>query len=608
MTRSSAAAVGARFRNKKLSTKAILPIIREDASTKIEDDQQRNIQKIETGVEKGEEFEHHLQAAIASNQAAALGRKDVQAAIPTPHTEQSATEYERLYTAKFQQPATYIRFSSTVEDCSGPAYCMNEEDDPFFKTLTPKKVSFSASPIVCSEDMFEQVITFFEETAAEKQPYASVDNPPVITYGEFEAVFDETLNSDCRAFARDIYEHWKSRRSVKSNQSLLTSLKFETGADTDDADPYICFRRREVRQIRKTRGRDALSAEKLRSLRAQLEDARSLMVMVKQREHTRRESLAVEKAIFESRTKFRLMKRTLKKTDLDEDLLILQKAPKKTPLVQTPQSANRGGQARLRTDGRPADAELMTLKELLDRRQQEIDNDIASKVAQHERWNQGYADHTRTPLMPMSDWKPTYRTVSTQSLPTPPASVASHSSPDVSGAMDEHDNDTPPSIAKDERQISLTRALPSPSPSPSEESFQQQFRRRIGRGGRSYLDRRGGIRSPAVDVDPMVLDRHKYDQDDSDEEYPTSVYHMDVFSARNMKFRAGLLGRDHNASVAQQNATLLAQANAAQLARQTNRIQMQGADTVMANGSATAGVPVSSSPPRPGSSHQVAIS
>jgi enhancer of polycomb-like protein len=46
---------GQRFRQKKLSTKALLPIIREDQSTKLEDDQQRNIQKIETGVEKGEE-------------------------------------------------------------------------------------------------------------------------------------------------------------------------------------------------------------------------------------------------------------------------------------------------------------------------------------------------------------------------------------------------------------------------------------------------------------------------------------------------------------------------------------------------------------------------
>ena len=108
---------------------------------------------------------------------------------------------------------------------------------------------------------------------------------------------------------------------------MLTSLQYETGADTDDGDPYVCFRRREVRQIRKTRGRDAQSAEKLKKLRKELEDARQLIALVRQREITKREHLAVERQLFEQRTNLRQVKRNLpeKYNEGDEDILINQK-------------------------------------------------------------------------------------------------------------------------------------------------------------------------------------------------------------------------------------------------------------------------------------------
>lgn len=98
-------------------------------------------------------------------------------------------------------------------------------------------------------------------------------------------------------------------------------MKFETGQDTDDADPYVCFRRREVRQVRKTRGRDAQSTEKLKKLRKELEDARQLMAMVKQREMTRRDMLAVDRQLFEQRVELKKIKRALGIKGDDEDLI-----------------------------------------------------------------------------------------------------------------------------------------------------------------------------------------------------------------------------------------------------------------------------------------------
>ena len=55
MTRSTIAA-SARFRQRKLTTKQALQILREDQIDAVDDDGQRNVPKVETGVEKGEEI------------------------------------------------------------------------------------------------------------------------------------------------------------------------------------------------------------------------------------------------------------------------------------------------------------------------------------------------------------------------------------------------------------------------------------------------------------------------------------------------------------------------------------------------------------------------
>lgn len=55
MTRSTAAG-SARFRQRKLTTKQALQILSEDQIDAIDEDGQRNVPKVETGVEKGEEI------------------------------------------------------------------------------------------------------------------------------------------------------------------------------------------------------------------------------------------------------------------------------------------------------------------------------------------------------------------------------------------------------------------------------------------------------------------------------------------------------------------------------------------------------------------------
>ncbi|KJF59960.1 histone acetyltransferase complex component Epl1, variant [Coccidioides immitis RS] len=527
-------------RPKKLTPKQPIPIYRDHQIDLAEDDLQTTLQNIETGVEKAEESEYHLQAAI---NAASLGNASQKAHIPTPETVTSSLQYDKLYPPTFSQPATYIRFSSTVEDCCGCPYNMVEEDDIALKIMNQK----ADASTQCTEDQFEELMSFFEETAHTKQPFAAVDNPPVIPYEEMEECFDGIDDENLKKFSKGVYEHWKLRRNKLGNCPLQPSLKFECGQDTDDSDPYVCFRRREVRQARKTRGRDAQSAEKLRRLRKELEDARQLVALVRQREIARKEQFTIDRQLFMQRAEVKEMKRKLGITDDDEDL-INQKPKKKPTEVAT---TARPTIPQLRTPARPAGQpvdELRLLEDVQADKENEISRDIKQNVVKHAKWNEGYVDMTRAPLTPKppqqtfdgSDFRPAI----TEYLPTPPTSESSDAMQDVSR---EGPDDKFAVIHKttDTTDDQSRRGMPC-------------FRRRIGRGGRTMIDRRNLPFRSRNDIDPLQLDRFKYDQDD-DEVDP--VYERDEFNTQIMQHRAYLHAKSSRDQAIQ--AQLQAQAQAA---------------------------------------------
>ena len=67
--------------------------------------------------------EFHLQQVMKGATTAALGEKAQQSFIPTPDaTKAKGIEYDKLYPKVFSSPATYIRFSSTVEESIGVPY------------------------------------------------------------------------------------------------------------------------------------------------------------------------------------------------------------------------------------------------------------------------------------------------------------------------------------------------------------------------------------------------------------------------------------------------------------------------------------------------------
>lgn len=159
-----------------------------------------------------------------------------------------------------------------------------------------------------------------------------------------------------------------------------------------------------------------------------------------------------------------------------------------------------------------------------------LTQDIDTKIAQHQQWNVGYMDMTKAPLTPPleSDAGSTFRTATTEYLPTPPASISSEHSGDVALDLSALNMGKADSVAV--RYASPSYDGPCHS--------QPSFRRRYGRGGRLWIDRRGMRSPPKADFDSPDADTFKFDDDDDENEVP--VYFVDPFDTESMQFRARL--------------------------------------------------------------------
>ncbi|TVY55435.1 Enhancer of polycomb-like protein 1 [Lachnellula cervina] len=516
-------------RQRKLTKATLQQVLREDQIESAEYDSNQSHQHVETGVERHEENEYHLQAALASTG----GGKDSEE-IPAPPAEKTVDiDYDALYSLRFKKPATYIRVSYTVEEVTGCQYDMDSEDDTWLQAYNQGK---SASQKL-SEDDFEKIVEVFEDTTENHTPFAAVDNT-LIPFETMSAQIKLRLPSKLLDVAEHVYGHWKDRKQASGNKSIQPGLKFEINKDDDDADPYVCFRRREVRQTRKTRARDVQSVDKLKKLRKELEDARHLVALTHSREVQKQAMMLNEKTIFDQRYKVKVAKTKLGIKGDDEDF-INQKVRRSTNRIEIiadlkqpqkrksefpqPQRTAPGTQLRLpgRSDGRPLEADLIQLSERLAEKENMLQKEIEEKTQQHRRWNQGHVDLTRDPLSPANGHGPEtgFRpaTAQYQYLMTPPSSVTSESFDHPSPAQ--------------EKQESF--AFRYSSPPEEEPRGQPAYRRRIGRGGRLWIDRRG--MSSAIKNDENMSDRWKYDQDDEEEQ---PVYEMDPHDTNALRFRA----------------------------------------------------------------------
>jgi enhancer of polycomb-like protein len=424
-------------------------------------------------------------------------------------------------------------------------YDMTEEDEAFLKSYNLKR----APSAQLSDDDFEKIMEVFEDTAYLRAPFAVVDQT-IVSYDEMLHGLHELDKSKVMHHAKDIFEHWKTRRQAVSNRPLHATLKFEMHQDSDEMDPYVCFRRREVRQTRKTRARDVQSADKLKRLRKELEEGRQLVLASHSRELLKAEMLKIDRVVFEQRSQLKEHKIRLGiKTD-DEDLINqkvskhpphwpptsldadrMQPQKRKAPEVPSVQRPPPPSQLRMpvRPNGQPSEADLAQLADKLAEKENELRTDIEKKVQNHSDWNRNHVDLTRGPLSPVQGPRPdlSFRPAKTQYLMTPPASASSASLEEPTPMeLDKPQNPQPVfkfrGVSQDES------AMDNPP----------LYRRRIGRLNRLWIDRRG-LASPPRDSCDEQSDRWKYDNSSDDEE-DTPMYEVDPFDTLALKFRASV--------------------------------------------------------------------
>lgn len=350
-TPSVSEAANTRFRHRKISVKQRLHVYKASDLKSLDKDelQQRELVEIETGVEKNEEKEEHLHKILQKNQ---LTSKDLY--IPTPDASRTWPEYEKFYTGKFIEPGNYIRFSATVEDCCGPCYTMDERDEEYLKETVNSKLEEDDR---VTEDEFEIICSNFETAIKERQPFLSMDPHNILSFEElkptilkrslgdagiksklaeelglhskpFMTQLDPPITVEPRPisvllerFGSQIYGYWKERKIEAHGDEIFPQLKFERPGEKDDNDPYICFRRREVRHARKTRRVDFQNSNKLRLLYQQLQYTKELAFLVAKREKMSMDMLEKDRQIFELRRDIKPLKRSLGIRGEDEDLV-----------------------------------------------------------------------------------------------------------------------------------------------------------------------------------------------------------------------------------------------------------------------------------------------
>lgn len=539
-----------RFRNRKINFKTRItirtgcldvPSDHEDEEFGFEEDRRASmggtagerIGQLETGVDKEEESEHHLQKVISASTAALL-RSAVNESLPASSAtlaevtqaaaqNPSATShqpavphipipdatglvepaaYEALYAhSKLFLPSSYIRFSDTVEDTlDNVNYTMDDEDEAWLKEYNSNFAARARSqdpfksssglpgeegktkrpsarkgkekervepefdgPGPLSADDFERLMDHFEKTTEETVPGLHLDTNRLPSLADFEHSFEGTaINprlSSVKIFAKFVYSHWKERRLKRGGKPIMPAIDFD---ESNENNPYVCFRRREIKTVRKTRRTDAQNMDRLIRLRDDLHKAQELLNTVLSRERVKREVVELEKAIFEGRCMVRQMKRTLQEPTGDENLLVDKKEKKRKRegsgfgIVKSP--LRKAGVLSAHSAGPSYPQDVLLLHEKVKATNRNMDRDHARRREEQNGWE----DLTDSAYQSMAL----------------PASAMRWRGPMVS--------DTP-SLAKSSRELASGFEQGIAFATPIIES--NQYRKRVGRGGRFILDR-----------------------------------------------------------------------------------------------------------------------
>lgn len=212
--------------------------------------------------------------------------------IPTPEAAIHISDYDSLYPPVFKQRKGFIRHTGTIEDLQfmQSKYIADSED---LKFLNIKSIGDVSNKL----RIFEYVLECFEDGANKfSEGIVSLDSSleRIRNDDKLNAILEkETTESELEGWLN----YWREKRK-RNLCSLIPSLKFEDVGKIG-ADPYVCFRRRELKQPRKTRRSDAQVMEKIKKIHYDLDILKTMLSAGIKRDKFKKESFSLENSAFE---------------------------------------------------------------------------------------------------------------------------------------------------------------------------------------------------------------------------------------------------------------------------------------------------------------------
>ncbi|GAM24942.1 hypothetical protein SAMD00019534_081170 [Acytostelium subglobosum LB1] len=276
------------FRPRPIDVAKPLPIV----WTEIEDDEtQRSVPIMPTGMESNEESELHIQEII---QASMKMRHEDLPEIPIPVVK----VVDGYDTAENPHPyhmgSTYVLYKMLNDDELNltTEYDLDSDDEHFVSTLNQgagasetnaaaNKRGHAANSAL-TLDRFETIIDKFE-----KELY---------NHGQCDVAKAEQICKGMKPnVAQALHTYWMEKRKTRS--TLIRRLL--RPPDREDPSPYKAFRPREVElKQKKARKNDQASFNKMNTLRQEFERARTLLEMLKKRERLKKDHFAVVQQIY----------------------------------------------------------------------------------------------------------------------------------------------------------------------------------------------------------------------------------------------------------------------------------------------------------------------
>ncbi|KAH9927133.1 enhancer of polycomb-like-domain-containing protein [Epithele typhae] len=361
----------AALRNRnRVTNKTRLKVIKDtiEADSIVLDEDEEKARVVSTaGVDAEDANEHHLQAVLSAAasrhqalRATRAGEKDPAPAayIPTPDSTGIVHNYADLHVAgRWKEPHGYVKYSETVEEATsfalanGFIYYMDERDKEWLdknneqargegsssaSTVSGTRSARSAKakgkepdivqPISISENEFELVMSILEKVTHEKTEFLHhglQQGAPFPPFSEYQDTFATPLPPDMFAcysapswipapaqmlrFARLVYPYWRERRIERGGHRIIPAVNLDE-SDTKN-ESYICFRRREIKAVRKTRASQTSFSDRMVRLQSELSMALDLVQMVQQRETLKHESESHNSIVWAKRRSLADLKR-----------------------------------------------------------------------------------------------------------------------------------------------------------------------------------------------------------------------------------------------------------------------------------------------------------